>query len=107
MTKTAVKKTPTKNEILSNIAETTNLSKGQVSSVLSALSEEIKKSVGKKGPGQFTLPGLCKIMVKRMPATKARKGINPFTKEEQIFKAKPARNVVRIRPLKSLKEMVE
>jgi nucleoid DNA-binding protein len=107
MTKTAVQKTPSKSEIVSNIAESTNLSRGQVAAVLASLSNEIKKAIGKKGPGQFVLPGLCKIMVKRIPATKARKGINPFTKEETIFKAKPARNAVKIRPLKSLKDMVE
>ena len=52
------------------------------------------------------LPGLMKITVVRKPAPKARKGINPFTKEETMFKAKPARNVVKVRPLKALKDMV-
>jgi hypothetical protein len=52
------------------------------------------------------MPGLCKIVVQHKPATKERKGINPFTKEETVFKAKPARNVVKIRPLKKLKDMV-
>jgi hypothetical protein len=47
-----------------------------------------------------------KLVVQRKPATKARRGINPFTGEETIFKAKPARNVVKIRPLKNLKDMV-
>jgi len=53
----------------------------------------------------FNLPGLLKVMVVRKPATEARKGINPFTGQETIFKAKPARNVVKIRPLKGLKDM--
>jgi nucleoid DNA-binding protein len=52
------------------------------------------------------VPGLMKLVVQRKPATKARKGINPFTGEETMFKAKPARNVVKIRPLKNLKDMV-
>jgi nucleoid DNA-binding protein len=52
------------------------------------------------------LPGLLKIEIKRKPATKARKGINPFTGVEMLFKAKPARNVVKIRPLKRVKDMV-
>ena len=61
----------------------------------------------KKGaPGEFTVPGLMKCKVIRKPATKARKGINPFTGEEVMFKAKPARNVIKVRPLKALKEMV-
>ena len=47
-----------------------------------------------------------KVKVVRKPATKARKGINPFTQEETVFKAKPARNVVKVLPLKALKDMV-
>jgi nucleoid DNA-binding protein len=100
------KKAPSKSEVLNNIAQTSNLSKKDVSAVLDALSAEIQKSLGKKGVGQFTVPGLCKITVQRKPATKERKGINPFTKEETTIKAKPARNVVKIRPLKALKDMV-
>ena len=66
----------------------------------------IKKDIGKRGPGVFTVPGLMKIKVVRKPATKARKGVNPFTKEEMMFKAKPARNVVKVLALKNLKTMV-
>ncbi len=66
----------------------------------------IGKGLGKRGPGVFNVPGLMKVKVIRKPATKARKGINPFTKEETVFKAKPARNVVKIQPLKALKDMV-
>jgi nucleoid DNA-binding protein len=102
----AAKKPPTKSEIYANIAETTELSKRQVSAVIDALAAEIEKNLGRRGPGQFTIPGLCKITVQRKPATKERKGKNPFTGEETIFKAKPARNVVKIRPLKGLKDMV-
>jgi nucleoid DNA-binding protein len=66
----------------------------------------IERHIKKRATGQFTLPGLMKIEVKRKPATKARKGINPFTGEETMFKAKPARNVVKVRPLKKMKDMV-
>ena len=100
-------KPPTKSEILANIAETTGLSRKQVASVFDALSGQIKAAVGKKGPGVFTLPGLAKIAVSVRPATPRRKGINPFTGEEQVFKAKPARRVVKIRPLKALKDMAK
>ena len=107
MAKAAAKKAPTKSEILNNISEATELSRKDVAAVFDALADEIRKSISKRGgPGQFSLPGLCKITVTRKPATKARKGINPFTKEETMFKAKPARNVVKIRPLKNLKDMV-
>ncbi len=95
-----------KSEIVSGIADATGLTKKQVSSVLEVMAGQIKKSLGRSGPGAYTVPGLMKLVVVRKPATKARKGINPFTGEETMFKAKPARNVVKIRPLKSLKDMV-
>ena len=99
-------KAMTKSEIVSGIADATGLAKKDVNSVFEAMAAQIKKSLGRKGPGAYAIPGLMKIMVVRKPATKARKGINPFTKEDTIFKAKPARNVVKIRPLKNLKDMV-
>lgn len=101
------KKAATKSEILTNIAETTELTRKQVASVFDALAQEIEAAVGKKGPGIFTVPGLMKITVIQKPATKARKGINPFTKEEQIFKAKPARKVIKVRALKALKDFAK
>ena len=104
--KKAEVKPMTKSEIISGIADTTGLTKKDVSSVFEAMAAQIKKSLGKKGSGAYTIHGLMKLVVVRKPATKARKGINPFTKEETVFKAKPARNVVKIRPLKNLKDMV-
>ena len=100
-------KPATKSEILSNIAAATQLSHKQVTSVFDALSAQIKAAVGKKGPGVFALPGLLKIMVILKPATPKRKGINPFTKQEQVFAAKPARKVIKVRPLKALKDMAK
>jgi nucleoid DNA-binding protein len=96
----------TKSEIVSGIADTTGLTKKDVNAVLEAMAAQIKKSLGRNGSGAYTVPGLMKLIVQRKPATEARKGINPFTREETIFKAKPARNVVKIRPLKNLKDMV-
>jgi nucleoid DNA-binding protein len=107
MAATATAKGPSKGEILVSIAEATQLSRKQVASVFDALSGEIEKSLGKKGPGQFVVPGLMKVTVIQKPAVKARKGINPFTKMEQMFKAKPARKVVKVRPLKNLKDMAK
>ena len=97
----------TKSEILSRIAEATELSRKQVASVFDALACQIKCAVGKKGPGVFALSGLLKVIVVNKPATPARKGINPFTKQEQMFAAKPARRVVKIRALKALKDMAK
>jgi nucleoid DNA-binding protein len=100
-------KVATKSEILAKIAEDTDLSRKQVASVFEALAGQIKAAVGKKGPGVFTLPGLAKIVVVHKPATPQRKGINPFTKQEQVFAAKPARKVIKVRPLKALKDMAK
>ncbi len=99
-------KSPTKTEIQTQIAEQTGLSKKEIGSVFLALADVIGKNLSKRGPKVFTLPGLVKFKVIHKKATKARKGINPFTGEETIFKAKPARNVVKAQPLKALKDMV-
>jgi nucleoid DNA-binding protein len=99
-------KPPTKTEVYGNIAETTGLSKRDVSNVFNALNDEIKRALSSRGPKTFTIHGLCKIVVQHKPATKEREGINPFTGEPTVFKAKPAKNVVKIRPLKKLKDMV-
>ena len=106
MAKSGSKKSPSKSEVFASIAEATGLNKKQVAAVFQALADQIAKSIGKKGTGEFTIPGMAKIMVQNKPATKARMGINPFTKQEVMFKAKPARNVVKIRALKALKDMV-
>ena len=102
----APSKPMTKTEILATLAEDTGLTKKEVASVIERLGVLIGKNLGKRGPGAFSIPGLMKVKVIRKPATKARKGINPFTKEPTVFKAKPARNVVKILPLKGLKDMV-
>ena len=104
---TAAKEPMTKTQILTTIAENTELSRKQVQAVFDELGDLIESHVKPRAVGHFTLPGLMKIMVTRKPATKARKGINPFTGEETVFKAKPARNVIKVRPLKKLKDMAE
>jgi len=105
----AAKSTPkaaTKTEIYTAIATKTNLSKKDVAAVFEAMSELIGKEIGKKGPGLFVIPGLLKIKVQHKPATKARPGFNPATKEPITIKAKPARKVVRVLPLKALKDLI-
>ncbi len=96
----------TKTEILGNIADTTGLSRKEVSGVFDAMSSLIKKDLSSRGPGSFTVPGLLKIKKVIKPHRPARPGINPFTGEQTTFKAKPAHNVVKARALKSLKDMV-
>ncbi len=100
-------KAMTKSALFQEIANSAKLTRKQVAEVFDALAKLVMRELGKKGPGSFTLPGMAKLKLVRKPATKARQGINPFTKEPQMFKAKPARNVVRIRPLKALNEKVK
>jgi nucleoid DNA-binding protein len=98
----------TKSQVLNYLAETSGLKKKDANNFMVALANLFELHLGsKRGPGKFVVPGLMKCHVVRKPATKARKGINPFTKEETIFQAKPARNIIKIRPLKKLKNMVE
>ena len=101
-----VKEKSSKTQILDSIATSTGLSRKQVGAVMESLSEVIEAHVKKNAVGEFVLPGLLKITTVRKPAVKARKGINPFTKEEVTFKAKPATTVVKVRALKKLKDMV-
>jgi nucleoid DNA-binding protein len=104
--KTAViKDRYSKSQILEQIAASTELSRKQVAAVLDSLSDLIEAHLGKRAVGEFVLPGLLKITTVRKPAVKERKGISPFTKEEVVFKAKPATTVVKVRPLKKLKDM--
>ncbi|MEX1666812.1 MULTISPECIES: HU family DNA-binding protein [Zhongshania] len=101
---TAISEKMTKTQILTEIAENTNLTRKQVGEVLEELEVLIERSVKKRALGEFTIPGLMKITTVKKPATKARKGINPFTGEETMFKAKPASVAVKVRPLKKLKD---
>ena len=100
-----IKERLNKTQILDQIAASTELSRKQVSAVLDSLTDVIEAHVKKNAVGEFVLPGLMKISTVRKPAVKAHKGINPFTKEEVMFKAKPATTVVKVRPLKKLKDM--
>ena len=100
-------KPATKSEVLNALAASTGLSRKQVNSVVEGLGALIQKNLGKKGPGLFVIPGLLKLKVIRKPAVPARPGRNPFTGEEVMFKAKPARNVVKAVALKRLKDMVK
>jgi nucleoid DNA-binding protein len=108
MAKEESKKPLTKTELLTAIAEETELTRKQVSAVFDALSGQIKKSLGNRGPGVFAVPGLVKIEKKKVPARPAKKGVpNPFKPGETMdIAAKPASTKVKVRPLKNLKNMV-
>jgi nucleoid DNA-binding protein len=100
-----IKEAMTKSAMMSAIADDTTLAKKDVAAVFESLSNLINGHIKKGGAGACTVPGLMKIKTVRKPATKARKGTNPFTGEEMMFKAKPARTVVKVLPLKALKDM--
>jgi nucleoid DNA-binding protein len=100
-----IKDAMTKSTMMGAIADDTGLSKKQVIAVFDSLGTIINGHLKKGGAGVCTIPGLMKIKTIHKPASKARKGTNPFTGEEMMFKAKPARNVVKVLPLKNLKGM--
>ena len=98
-----VKTKLSKSQVFEALAEDSGVTKSEVKKVWGSLERLIEASICEQGYGQFTLPGLMKVTTVRRPAIKARRGINPFTKEETWFKAKPASTGVRIRALKKMK----
>ena len=104
---TAIREPMTKAKLFAAISEDTGLSKKEVASVFDSLSNHMQRHLKKRSAGVFTLPGLAKFSVATKKATKARKGVNPFTGEEIMISAKPARRVVKIRALKGLKDMAD
>lgn len=93
-----------KSGLVAHLAESTGVAPKDVRAVLASLESAVAGSVSKKGVGSFTLPGLLKITAVKVAAKPKRKGINPFTKEEQWFAAKPASVKIKVRPLKKLKD---
>jgi len=88
------------------MAKKTGLTKKQIVLALEGLNSVVAQQLSKRGPGEVVIPGLLKLGVVVKPATGAHEGINPFTKEPMTYKAKPARKVIRVRPLKGLKDAV-
>ena len=99
-----IKEALSKSALVAHISEFTNVATKDVRNVIAALENTVHASVSKKGAGSFTMPGLFKITAVEVPARPARKGINPFTKEEVTFKARPKSVKVKVRPLKKLKD---
>lgn len=95
----------TKTQIINDLAETTELSKKDIIAVLEAMTGQIEEAVAKNGPGAYTVPGLCKIYVKDVPAKPRREVRNPGTGLMQWADAKPASRAIKVRPLKALKDM--
>ena len=96
----------TKSQIIGELADKTGLTKKDVTGVFGALQDLVKRELSKRGPGEFVVPDMLKLKVRAIPARAARKGIDPFTKQERMFPAKPASHKVRASALKKLKDMV-
>ena len=96
----------TKSQIVSELSDRTGLSKKEVSAIFDGLRDLIKRELGRRGPGEFVIPDMMKLRVRTTPARKERKGIDPFTKAERVFPAKPAEKKIRATPLKKLKDLV-
>ena len=96
----------TKSQIVGELSEKTSLSKKEISAVFEGLRDLVKRELGKKGPGEFVIPDLLKLRIRNVPARKERKGIDPFTKQERVFPAKPAQRKVRATALKKLKDLI-
>lgn len=99
-----IKESLNKTGLVNHLAQSSGVEPKAVKAVMAALEATVLASVNKKGAGAFVLPGLLKVTAVSVPAKKARKGINPFTKEETVFKAKPATVKLKVRPLKKLKD---
>jgi DNA-binding protein HU-beta len=93
-----------KSEIVQKIADESSVAKKDVKAVMESLASVAYKELKKSG--NFMLPGFAKFIVVKKPATKERQGINPFTKEPTVFKAKPARKILKVRPVKACKDAV-
>lgn len=102
--KTKKAKGITKSQMASEVAARSGLSKSQVNEVMNSMAEVVGAEI--KAGRPISIPGLVKITLTRKAATPSRPGRNPFTGEAITIKAKPARNVVKVRALKALKEMV-
>ena len=95
-----------KAQFIETWAEKSGIDKKQAALALDTLNTMVAEQLSRKGPGEVIIPSLVKLNVVEKPATRAHKGINPFTKEPMVFKAKPARKIIKAHPLKALKDSV-
>jgi DNA-binding protein HU-beta len=95
-----------KSQFVENMARQSGLTKKEAAAALKALNALGAEQLGKRGPGEVIIPGLLRLGVVEKPATAQHEGINPFTRQPMIYKAKPARKVIKVRPLKALKDAV-
>lgn len=95
-----------RSQFVTTLAEESGLNKQQATSALDTINAIVAQQLGKRGPGEVLIPGLLKLSVIDKPATRKHEGINPFTKEPMTYQAKAARKVIKVRPLKALKDTI-
>ena len=95
-----------KSQFVTTLAEKSGLDKNRATSALETINAVVAQQLGKRGPGEVLIPGLLKLNVVDKPATRKHEGVNPFTKEPMTYKAKAARKVIKVRPLKALKDAI-
>ncbi|MCX6038492.1 MAG: HU family DNA-binding protein [Chloroflexi bacterium] len=95
-----------KSQFVTTLSEKSGLNKKQATSALDSINVIVAEQLGKRGPGEVLIPGLLKLFVVDKPATRQHKGVNPFTKEPMTYKAKAACKVIKVRPLKALKDSI-
>ena len=95
-----------KSQFVTTLAEKSGLNKKQATAALDTINAMVAQQLGTRGPGEVLIPGLLKLNVVKKPATREHEGINPFTKEPMTYKAKAARKVIKVRPLKALKDAI-
>jgi nucleoid DNA-binding protein len=96
----------TKTQFVTTLSEKSGLDKKQTESALNAMNAIVAQQLGKSGPGEVLIPGLLSMNIIKKPATPQHEGVNPFTKEPMTYKAKPARRVIKMKALKSLKDAI-
>jgi nucleoid DNA-binding protein len=95
-----------KSEFITTLAEKSGINKKQATTALETINAMVAQELSQKGPGEIIIPNLLKLSIVVKPATHQHEGINPFTKEPMTFKAKPARKVIKVHPLKALKDAI-
>jgi nucleoid DNA-binding protein len=95
-----------KSQFVTTLAEKSGLNRKQATSALDTINAMVAQQLGKRGPGEVLIPGLLKLNIVDKPATSQHEGVNPFTKEPMTYKAKAARKVIKVRPLKALKDAI-
>jgi nucleoid DNA-binding protein len=96
----------TKPQFVNTLAEKSGLNRKQTTAALDSINAMVAQQLGKRGPGEVFIPGLIKLSIVAKPATRKHEGFNPFTKEPMTYEARPARKVIKGRPLKALKDAV-